>query len=65
MSRRDDNEEPKLDCSLCGRSFHSFSLLDDHMSEHEGKTCGETIRGVYHRCRPVRDLFVVLSRCPV
>ena len=55
MSRHDDNEEPELDCSVCGRSFHSFSRLDDHISEHEGqkrcKTCGETIRGVYHRCR--------------
>ena len=29
---RDD--EPELDCPTCGRSFHTFAMLDDHMSEH-------------------------------
>jgi len=55
MSRHEDNEEPELDCSECGRSFHTFARLDDHLAEHEGlprcNTCGETIRGPYHRCR--------------
>jgi transcription elongation factor Elf1 len=55
MTRRADNEEPELDCPHCGRSFHSFARLDDHMSEHEGlkhcNGCGATIRGPYHRCR--------------
>lgn len=54
---RDDDEldRPEYDCPQCGRSFHSYSRLDDHLAEHEGprrcSTCGETIRGPYHRCR--------------
>lgn len=55
MPHHDDNEEPELDCPLCGRGFSSFARLDEHMAEHEGpkkcRQCGETIRGTYHRCR--------------
>jgi len=55
MLRDDDEFEPEYDCAACGRSFHSFARLDDHLAEHEGltrcKMCGETIRGPYHRCR--------------
>jgi hypothetical protein len=55
MSRSEDNEEPEIDCPLCGRGFHTFARLDDHMGEHEGlprcRACGETKRGPYHRCR--------------
>jgi hypothetical protein len=55
MTHHEDNEEPELDCPECGRGFHTFAGLDDHMAEHEGlprcRTCGETKRGHYHRCR--------------
>jgi transcription elongation factor Elf1 len=55
MSPHDDNEEPELDCPVCGHSFHTFARLDHHLAEHEGlkrcKTCGETIHGAFHRCR--------------
>jgi len=54
MLRDDDEFEPEYDCPVCSHSFSSFARLDDHMAEHEGprrcKTCGETIRGPYHRC---------------
>ena len=36
MPHHDDNEEPELDCPLCGWGFHTFARLDEHMAEHEG-----------------------------
>ena len=55
MPRDDDEFKPEYDCPACGRSFSSFTRLDEHLAEHEGpkkcRACGETIRGPYHRCR--------------
>ena len=54
-----DDDEPELDCPNCGRSFHSFSRLDDHMSEHEAvcrrcqkEPAGE--EGLCYICRTYR-----------
>jgi transcription elongation factor Elf1 len=54
MFRDEDEFDPEYDCPHCGRSFHTFARLDDHMAEHEGlkqcKNCGTIIRAPYHRC---------------
>jgi hypothetical protein len=55
MLRDDDESRPEYDCPACGRSFSSFTRLDEHLAEHEGpkkcRQCGETIHGAYHKCR--------------
>ncbi len=55
MLRDEDEFDTGIDCPVCYRTFPSYARLDDHMAEHEGprrcSTCGETIRGPYHRCR--------------
>jgi hypothetical protein len=54
-----DDDEPELDCPQCGRSFHSFAMLDDHMSEHS-EVCRRCHRnppgeeGLCYICRTYR-----------
>lgn len=55
MTRLDDAAEPELECPTCGRDFHSYARLEDHMEEHGAerscKQCGVQLhRTVYHRC---------------
>ncbi len=48
MFRRDDNEEPALDYPHCGRSFHSFARLEDHVSEQEGTSAARHAAKRFH-----------------
>jgi hypothetical protein len=55
MLRDEDEFEPEFDCSICCRTFHGYSSLDHHMTEHEQprqcRNCGkQLLDDEYHRC---------------